>query len=162
MKSKKIVCILYSIVLIGMNVFGFAIFSNYRMTDKIFHKRVIEVQARQQELVNVSEVHKELLKFANQYHVTIMKYEFLNEKELSIYTTNQQEVLNMKFPYTTWKINVYPFKDLKNVGYGNTFFIDHTTRANTYYISSFSILIPKCLQWYCKNIYQSTKMEINK
>ena len=78
---------------------------------------------------NVSEVHKELLKFANQYHVTIMKYEFLNEKELSIYTTNQQEVLNMKFPYTTWKINVYPFKDLKNVGYGNTFFIDHTTRA---------------------------------
>ena len=88
MKSKKIVCILYSIVLIGMNVFGFAIFSNYRMTDKIFHKRVIEVQARQQELVNVSEVHKELLKFANQYHVTIMKYEFLNEKELSIYTTN--------------------------------------------------------------------------
>ena len=129
MKSKKIVCILYSIVLIGMNVFVFAIFSNYRMTDKIFHKRVIEVQARQQELVNVSEVHKELLKFANQYHVTIMKYEFLNEKELSIYTTNQQEVLNMKFPYTTWKINVYPFKDLKNVGYGNTFFIDHTTRA---------------------------------
>ena len=129
MKSKKIVCILYSIVLIGINVFGFAIFSNYRMTDKIFHKRVVEVQARQQELVNVSEVHKELLKFANQYHVTIMKYEFLNEKELSIYTTNQQEVLNMKFPYTTWKINVYPFKDLKNVGYGNTFFIDHTTRA---------------------------------
>ena len=129
MKSKKIVCILYSIVLIGMNVFGFAIFSDYRMTDKIFHKRVVEVQARQQELVNVSEVHKELLKFANQYHVTIMKYEFLNEKELSIYTTNQQEVLNMKFPYTTWKINVYPFKDLKNVGYGNTFFIDHTTRA---------------------------------
>ncbi len=39
-------------------------FSNYRMTDKIFHKRVVEVQARQQELVNVSEVHKELLKFA--------------------------------------------------------------------------------------------------
>lgn len=98
--NKKIVCILYSIVLIGINVFGFAIFSNYRMTDKIFHKRVVEVQARQQELVNVSEVHKELLKFANQYHVTIMKYEFLNEKELSIYTTNQQEVLNMKFPYT--------------------------------------------------------------
>ena len=54
---------------------------------------MVEVQARQQELVNVSEVHKELLKFANQYHVTIMKYEFLNEKELSIYTTNQQEVL---------------------------------------------------------------------
>ena len=45
-----------------MNVFGFAIFSDYRMTDKIFHKRVVEVQARQQELVNVSEVHKELLK----------------------------------------------------------------------------------------------------
>lgn len=128
MKSKKIVCILYSIVLIGINVFGFAIFSNYRMTDKIFHKRVVEVQSRQQELVNVSEVHKELLKFANQYHITIMKYEFLNEKELSIYTTNQQEVLNMKFPYTTWKINVYSFKDLKNVGYGNTFYIDHTTR----------------------------------
>ena len=82
MKSKKIVCILYSIVLIGMNVFGFAIFSDYRMTDKIFHKRVVEVQARQQELVNVSEVHKELLKFANQYHVTIMKYEFLNEKRI--------------------------------------------------------------------------------
>ena len=37
--NKKIVCILYSIVLIGINVFGFAIFSNYRMTDKIFHKR---------------------------------------------------------------------------------------------------------------------------
>ena len=53
MKSKKIVCILYSIVLIGMNVFGFAIFSDYRMTDKIFHKRVVEVQARQQELVMV-------------------------------------------------------------------------------------------------------------
>lgn len=52
--NKKIVCILYSIVLIGINVFGFAIFSNYRMTDKIFHKRVVEVQARQQELVNVS------------------------------------------------------------------------------------------------------------
>ena len=61
MKSKKIVCILYSIVLIGMNVFGFAIFSDYRMTDKNYHKRVAEVQARQQELVNVSEVHKELL-----------------------------------------------------------------------------------------------------
>ena len=55
--NKKIVCILYSIVLIGINVFGFAIFSNYRMTDKIFHKRVVEVQSRQQELVNVSEVH---------------------------------------------------------------------------------------------------------
>ena len=120
MKSKKIVCILYSIVLIGINVFGFAIFSNYRMTDKIFHKRVVEVQSRQQELVNVSEVHKELLKFANQYHITIMKYEFLNEKELSIYTTNQQEVLNMKFPYTTWKINVYSFKDLKNVAVSYT------------------------------------------
>ena len=109
MKSKKIVCILYSIVLIGMNVFGFAIFSNYRMTDKIFHKRVIEVQARQQELVNVSEVHKELLKFANQYHVTIMKYEFLNEKELSIYTTNQQEVLNMKFPIQLFTHSEVPF-----------------------------------------------------
>lgn len=129
MKSKKIVCILYSIVLIGINVFGFAIFSNYRMTDKIFHKRVVEVQSRQQELVNVSEVHKELLKFANQYHITIMKYEFLNEKELSIYTTNQRKILNMKFPYTTWKINTYSFEDLKNVGYGNTFFIDHTTKA---------------------------------
>ena len=141
MKSKKIVCILYSIVLIGMNVFGFAIFSNYRMTDKIFHKRVIEVQARQQELVNVSEVHKELLKFANQYHVTIMKYEFLNEKELSIYTTNQQEVLNMKFPYTTWKHIFYRS-------------YDESKRAEIR-----TGIIPI---WYCKNIYQSTKMAINK
>ena len=152
MKSKKIVCILYSIVLIGINVFGFAIFSDYRMTDKIFHKRVVEVQARQQELVNVSEVHKELLKFANQYHVTIMKYEFLNEKELSIYTTNQQEVLNMKFPYTTWKINVYPFKDLKNVGFYRSY--DESNRAEIR-----TGIIPI---WYCKNIYQSTKMAINK
>ena len=60
-----------------------------------------------------------------------MKYEFLNEKELSIYTTNQQVSL-IWVPYTTWKINVYPFKDLKNVGYGNTFFYrsyDESNRA---------------------------------
>ena len=69
--------------------------------------------------------------------------------------------INKKFkyevPYTTWKINVYPFKDLKNVGYGNTFFIDHTTRAIEQKLEQGIIPI-----WYCKNIYQSTKMAINK
>ena len=56
-----------------------------------------------------------------------MKYEFLSEKELAIYSTDEQELKRIKFPYSTWKIKTYSFKELRNVGCGSTFFMDHTT-----------------------------------
>lgn len=61
-------------------------------------------------------------------YINYLKYEFLSGKELAIYSTDEQALKHMKFPYSTWKIRTYSFKELRNVGCGNTFFMDdHTT-----------------------------------
>lgn len=121
------IIILYSIVLVSTNVLAFVMFSNYRMTHKFFQKRVAEIQYSQQAIRRLTEVQESLERFAKQNHISIMKYEFLSGKELAIYSTNEQELTSLKFPYSTWKIRTYSFKELRNVGCGNTFFMDHTT-----------------------------------
>lgn len=127
MKGRKVIIILYSVVLISTNVLAFVMFSNYQITHKLFQKRVAEIQYSQQAIGRLTEVQEDLVRFAKQNHISIMKYEFLSGKELSIYSTDEQILKHMKFPYSTWKIRTYSFKELRNVGCGNTFFMDHTT-----------------------------------
>ena len=127
MKGRKVTIILYSIVLISTNILAFVMFSNYQMTHKLFQKRVAEIQYSQQAIGRLTEVQEDLEKFAKKNHISIMKYEFLSEKELAIYSTDEQELKRIKFPYSTWKIKTYSFKELRNVGCGSTFFMDHTT-----------------------------------
>ena len=128
MKGRKVIIILYSIVLISTNILAFVMFSNYQMTHKLFQKRVAEIQYSQQAIGRLTDVQEDLIKFAKKNHILIMKYEFLSGKELAIYSTDEQALKHMKFPYSTWKIRTYSFKELRNVGCGNTFFMDdHTT-----------------------------------
>ena len=122
MKGRKVIIILYSIVLISTNILAFVMFSNYQMTHKLFQKRVAEIQYSQQAIGRLTDVQEDLIKFAKKNHILIMKYEFLSGKELAIYSTDEQALKHMKFPYSTWKIRTYSFKELRNVGCGNTFF----------------------------------------
>lgn len=64
MKGRKVIIILYSIVLISTNILAFVMFSNYQMTHKLFQKRVAEIQYSQQAIGRLTDVQEDLIKFA--------------------------------------------------------------------------------------------------
>lgn len=89
---------------------------------------------------------KRLVAFSKENKVNISQYNFLDEKNLNIYSTNpenepsihngdklvsnflrghsdQKMIGSISFPLSTWKIKYFEFNQIKNIGIGSKFYI---------------------------------------
>lgn len=168
---KKIIYLLLALTITITNIFGFHLFNNYRFTNQLFHKKtaVFEYYPTSGQIpADKKDMRQALIDFSRDTHTGVMQYEFMSEKDLNIYATDElfrkkkelrtgklpipgQFLSNKKeknekisgtfwFPFTKWNIRVYRFQDLKNVGLGDTFYFDNMTeKSKKLFIKKFSV-----------------------
>ena len=101
---------------------------------------------------NVNEFTEHLVEFSKKNNVNISQYNFMSENSLNIYSTNvlKDSYINLKsgeipigkrfianylkedeknqsgifyFPLSNWKVHIYDFKQIKNIGLNNEFYL---------------------------------------
>ncbi|MGE7691778.1 DUF1430 domain-containing protein [Lysinibacillus sp. NPDC097214] len=101
---------------------------------------------------NVNEFTEHLVEFSKKNNINISQYNFISENSLNIYSTNvlKDSYINLKsggfpigkrfianyskedeknqsgifyFPLSNWKVHIYDFKQIKNIGLNNEFYL---------------------------------------
>ncbi|PAF01622.1 DUF1430 domain-containing protein [Bacillus velezensis] len=142
---KKTIYILFILVLLSMNMSSY----HYTLNKQIYYTLFSNKEALI--IVYTSEVKSEdfvkrLVAFSKENKVNISQYNFLDEKNLNIYSTSpenepsihngnklvsnflrghsdQKMIGSISFPLSTWKIRYFDFNQIKNIGIGSKFYI---------------------------------------
>lgn len=149
---KKLLYIVLFLLSIVGHVFSFYIINNKLIDDFIFLKTKVSLDYKSDIKIDSQEFIEHILKFSNENNVNIAQYNFVGEDKLNIYDTNikydekiklekgnlpskqlyiSNEEMNIKkenqngkfyFPFSKFKINIYTYEQVENVGIGNEFY----------------------------------------
>ncbi|WP_144557636.1 DUF1430 domain-containing protein [Bacillus pumilus] len=142
---KKTIYLLFILFLISMNASSYQYTLNKQIYYTLFSNKEVVIIDYTSEIKSEDFI-KRLVAFSKENKANISQYNFLDEKNLNIYSTNpenepsihngdklvsnflrghsdQKMIGSISFPLSTWKIKYFEFNQIKNIGIGSKFYI---------------------------------------